>query len=291
MSRSCGTRTHTGQLHKKVNHVTLNPAATALTDLLAQPSPTLGVFWPAGWPTATAAIDTLRALIEAGAQYVEVGARQAQRGPALADAISTVSEIARPHRVPVAVRAHWDTLARIGPVGAAAALAKAGAGAVIIPDLPQNQVGLWANAAQWSGLLTPRIAFGRATETRLATVCRAATGWVFTPSALTPTGYPGGPDLPGLREVIPRIRTTTALPVMIGAGRCEVPQAVQLSRLANALLVGSALIHRVQATPGPDGRTHAATYITDLAKALQAEHAALTDALPPRGQRVGGVQR
>jgi tryptophan synthase alpha chain len=260
--------------------MTLNPAATALTTLLCERSPTLGVFWPAGWPTTTAAVDTLRALIEAGAQYVEVGAGTATRPvghSALADAITTVSAIARPTGVPVAVRAPWDALARVGPVAAAAALARAGAGAVVIPDLPERSVELWAAAARGAGLHAPRVAFHRSTDARLGTVCRAASGWVFTPATDTPTGFPGGPDLAGLRTFMPRLRSTTRLPVVIGAGRCSVARAVRVSRFADAVLVGSPLIQRVQATPGPDGRTHAAAYVTELAAAFQAEHAALTE--------------
>ena len=263
---------------------TLNPAATAMTALLTRTGPALGVFWPAGWPTTATAVNTLRAMIEAGAQYVEIGAGTAARHTdrpagrsALADAITTASEIARPHGVPVVVRARWDALARIGPVGAATALARAGAGAVVIPDLPRDHVDLWANAARWAGLLTPRVAFRRATDARLAAVCRAATGWVFAPAADTPAGFPGGLGLAGRRDFVPRIRAATELPVVIGAGRCEVRRAVQLSRCADAVLVGPVPIRHMQNTPGPDGRTHAVAYVTDLAKALRAEHAALTE--------------
>lgn len=268
------------------------PAAGAMTTLLARPSPALGVFWPAGWPTLTGGIDILRALVDAGAEWVEVGAGTSQG--ALADAITTVNGLAK-CRMPVAVRAYWEVLARVGPVGAAAALAKAGTGGVIVPDLPEAQVAMWASAARWSGgMHTPRIAFRRVTDSRLAAVCRAASGWVVTSAVDTArTGVPGGPDLPGLRDFVPRIRAVTDLPVVVGAGRSSVARAVQISRIADAVLVGSALIQRVQATPGPDGRAHAAAYVRDLGSAMRAERAALPAqagadrARPAVGQRPG----
>ncbi len=220
---------------------------------------------------------------------MEIGAGPARHTgeSALADAITTVSEITSHHGVPVVVRAHWDALARVGPVSAATALARAGAGAITVPDLPQIHADLWAATTHRAGLLAPRVAFRRATDTRLATVCRAATGWIVAPATDTPTGYPGGPDLTGLRDFVPRIRAVTRLPVVIGAGRCEVSRAVQLSRLADAVLVGSALIQRVQATPGPDGRAHATAYVTTLAKALHAQRAALPELTGPT--RAGGA--
>lgn len=247
------------------------PPTTAMTALLSRPAPALGVFWPAAWPTTTASIDALHTMIEAGAEYVEVGAGTDPGQPVLADVIATAGGIVRTRsRVPVAVRVYWDVLAQASPTVAAAALARAGVSAITVPDLPAADVSLWIHTATRSGLYTPRVAWPVVTDSRLATVCRGATGWICTSAADTRT------RAPGLREFVPRIRATTRLPIVIGTGRATVGQAVRISRLANAILVGTTLLQRVRAAPGPKGRAHAAQYVEALAGALRAEYAART---------------
>nr|AHE39475.1 Tryptophan synthase, alpha subunit [Streptomyces sp. F2] len=106
-----------------------------------------------------------------------------------------------------------------------------------------------------------------ATDQRLASVCAAASGMVYAPATTGVTGSQG-PLHPGLPAFVDRLRTLTHLPVGVGIGVSTAQQAALVGTYADAVIVGSAFIRAIEATPGPAGALQAALLAQHLADGL-----------------------
>jgi tryptophan synthase alpha chain len=122
--------------------------------------------------------------------------------------------------------------------------AEAGADALILPDLPPEEAGGIAAAAAARGVALVFLLAPTSTEARRRAACAAATGFVYFVSV---TGVTGArrelpPELPGL---LGTVRAESPVPVVVGFGISEPGQARELSRLADGVVVGSALVSRI----------------------------------------------
>jgi tryptophan synthase alpha chain len=99
------------------------------------------------------------------------------------------------------------------------------------------------------------------TEERIKAVARHATGFVYLVSV---TGITGARDElpPGLLEFVERVRRHTDLPLAVGFGISTGPQAASVARIAEGVIVGSAL---VKAAGSADGVNAVRTLAEQLA--------------------------
>lgn len=128
------------------------------------------------------------------------------------------------------------------------ALAAAGVSGVLIPDLPGSATATWGAAARAASLHTVILVAPHASSSELARISARTTGLEYAPATLGVTGAqrPLSADLP---RVIYRLRTATSLSVGVGIGVSTPAQAARLSAHADAVVIGSALIRHMQATP------------------------------------------
>ena len=166
--------------------------------------------------------------------------------------------------VPLAVMLYYNTVFHMGHERFASELVAAGVAAAIVPDLPLEEVGPWADAADAAGVETVMLAAPTAPDERLPRVCARARGFVYAVGLLGVTGERTA--LASSATVIAaRLKAVTDKPVLVGVGIGTADHAVEASAVADGVVVGSALVRRLLEGADPEG---AAAFVGELRAAL-----------------------
>jgi tryptophan synthase alpha chain len=224
-------------------------------------------------------LDVVRAVAAAGADAVEVGlpfSDPVMDGPVIQEASARslaagatpaglVAELASADAgVPLVVMTSYNLVFRAGHRRFARSLAEAGVTGAILPDLPLEELGDWARAADDAGVDTILLVAPTTPEQRLAAICDRSRGWVYAVGHLGVTGE--RTTLSSSAALIgKRVKAVTDTPVLIGIGVSTPDQAAQAATAADGVIVGSALVRRLLAGAGPDG---AASFVSELRAAL-----------------------
>jgi tryptophan synthase alpha chain len=143
---------------------------------------------------------------------------------------------------------------------------QAGVSGAIVPDVPLEEVGPWAAAADEAGVETVLLAAPTAPDERLPRVCARSRGFVYAVGLLGITGERD--HLASTATVIAkRLKAVTDLPVLVGVGVSTPEQAVDVCREADGVVVGSALVRRLLEGGGPEA---AAALVGEFRAALDA---------------------
>ncbi len=217
-----------------------------------------------GYPDRATSLAALHALADAGADVIELGipysdpladgqvirdaadeARSAAGGAfGLAETIDLAREFlgeAGESSPPVVLMGYLNPLMRMGLPKAAAAMREAGVSGVIVPDLPPDMAGPWLAAS--AGIDTVFLAAPTSTPERLAKVGAMSSGFVYCVSTAGVTGERS--ELPAeLGELVARVKAATSLPVAVGFGVSTPEQARTVARIADGVVVGSAIVRR-----------------------------------------------
>ena len=161
---------------------------------------------------------------------------------------------------------YWNPVDRYGVRAFARDLAAAGGSGLITPDLTIEEAGSWLDAAGEHDLDRVFLVAPSSTGERIATVTRACRGFVYAASLMGTTGARDAVsgDAAGL---VARTREHTDLPVAVGLGVSNGPQAAQVAAFADGVIVGSAFVRRLLEA---DNSAAAAQAIADLTAELSA---------------------
>jgi tryptophan synthase alpha chain len=204
----------------------------------------------------------MRAIEQAGADVIEVGVPfsdpladgpiiQASSQQALSHGVTfnrTLELISRAAlSVPVVLFTYLNPVMAAGR-DALTRAADAGAHGVLITDLP---VGADPEREAWLGdspLAFIRLVAPTTPADRMAEIARHGSGFVYLISRLGVTGVRN--DLPPeLGSTIGRLRAVTALPICVGFGISRADQAAAVGRLADGVVVGSAIVRAAGESP------------------------------------------
>lgn len=226
-------------------------------------------------------LDVVRAVADAGADAIEIGipfSDPVMDGPVIQvaseralDAGATPQSILTKLRegdigAPLAVMTYYNICFHMGHERFAESLRDAGVSAAILPDLPLEEVGPWAEVADRVGVETVMLAAPTAPDERLPRVCDRARGFVYAVGLLGVTGE--REELAASATVIAtRLKAVTDKPVLVGVGISTPEQAVETCRVADGVVVGSALVRRLLDGEGPTG---AAKLVESFRSALDA---------------------
>ncbi|MFB6580068.1 tryptophan synthase subunit alpha [Streptomyces sp. NPDC056402] len=218
----------------------------------------LVAYLPAGFPTVDGAIEAVKAVIEGGADVVEIGLPHSdpvldgaiiqtaddialRGGVKIADVIRTVREAHEATGAPVLVMTYWNPIDRYGVERFTAELAAAGGAGCILPDLPVQESALWREHADKHGLATVFVVAPSSKDARLATITAAGSGFVYAASLM---GVTGTRESVGnqAQDLVRRTRATTELPVCVGLGVSNAVQAKEVAGFADGVIVGSAFV-------------------------------------------------
>ncbi len=168
--------------------------------------------------------------------------------------------------VPPVVMTYYNTVFRYGHERFASSLASAGVAGAIVPDLPLEEVGPWAAAADAAGVETILLAAPTASDERLARICERARGWVYGVGLLGVTGERAELARSAL-DIAARLKAVTDKPVLVGVGVSNAEQAAEVAAVADGVIVGSALVRRLLDGGGAEA---AAAFVSELRAGLDA---------------------
>ena len=223
--------------------------------------------------------DVVRAVIDAGADAVEVGIpfsdpimdgrtiqeasqRALDLGATPIGVIDALAQIDAP--VPLIVMTYYNLVGHMGHRRAALALQQAGVAGAILPDLPLDELDGWGDAADAHDVATVLLAAPTTPDDRLKAICERSRGFVYGVSLLGVTGERS--NLPAhAAQMGKRCKAVTDRPVLLGVGISTPDQAAEAATHADGVIVGSALVRRLLEGGGP---VEAAAFVGALRAAL-----------------------
>jgi tryptophan synthase alpha chain len=222
-------------------------------------------YMTAGFPTVNEGIAAIQAMLNSGADIVEVGLPHSdpvldgpviqaaadialRGGVRIADVIRTVREAYQATGKPVLVMSYWNPIARYGAERFGRELAEAGGAGCILPDLPVQESALWRESAARHGLATVFVAAPSTTDERLRELTAAGTGFVYASSLMGVTGVREAVNA-AASSLARRIRAVTELPVCVGIGISNAAQVAQVAGFADGVIVASALVKAILGAP------------------------------------------
>ncbi|MEX0884923.1 MAG: tryptophan synthase subunit alpha [Phycisphaeraceae bacterium] len=254
-------------------------------DLRARRAKALMPFITAGDPDVATTAELLPALEQAGASVVEIGfpfsdpiadgpviqasmTHALDRGLRVAHIFEHVAGVRDRVGLGLVAMVSYSIVHRWGVDRFARDAAAAGFDALLIPDLPVDSAGEARDATHDAGLALSMLVAPTTPDARAAEIARAASGFLYVLSRAGVTGERA--ELPAeLPARIGRLRDATDLPIAVGFGIASGEQVRQVVRVADAAIVGSAIVRRVAEHRDAD-RTAIIEQVASLTRELAA---------------------
>ena len=216
----------------------------------------------AGDPDAATALAIVKGLPAAGADIIELGfpfsdpmaegppiQRAAQRALAKGMTLKGTLNLARAFRdgdddTPVIMMGYTNPLVTWGYDAFARDAAEAGIDGIIVVDLPPEEADPLADALDANQLSLIRLATPTTDDKRLPVVINRTSGFVYYVSVTGVTGVKEA-DAATVAPHVERVRKASGLPVAVGFGIKTPERAAAIARVADAVVVGSALVDEV----------------------------------------------
>ena len=221
-------------------------------------------FVTAGDPAPGVTVPLMHAMVEAGANIIELGVPFSDPmadGPVIQRAneralmhhisLHDVLEMVRQFRdkdqlTPVVLMGYLNPIEVWGYSAFADAAAAAGVDGVITVDIPPEEAGEFVQSLRGKQIDPIFLLAPTSTPDRIQRICDSASGFVYYVSIKGITGA-ANLDVDGVAVKLDEIRKHTKLPLGVGFGIKDAQTAKAVSRVADAVIVGSALVNRVEA--------------------------------------------
>ncbi|QZH74457.1 MAG: tryptophan synthase subunit alpha [Erythrobacter sp.] len=254
---------------------------TRLSTTFSAPHPALVCFITAGDGDTAANLD---ALVKGGADVIELGMpftdpmadgpaiqaaniRSLGAGTKTADVLAIAASFrARHPEVPLVLMGYANPMLRRGPEWFAEALTQAGIDGVICVDLAPEEDEDLGPALRQAGISLIRLATPTTDAARLPAVLHGSSGFLYYVAVAGITGMQQA-AIESIEANVARIKAHTDLPVAVGFGVREPVQAAAIARVADGVVVGSALVELV-ARHGVDAPEHLRELTARLAEAV-----------------------
>jgi len=235
---------------------------TRFAELKEQNRAALVTFVTAGDPNYAASLAILKGLPAAGADVIELGMpftdpmadgpaiqlaniRALEGGQDLAKTLQMVREFrAGEQATPLVLMGYFNPIHKYGVARFIAEAKEAGVDGLIVVDLPPEHNVDLCDPAQAAGIDFIRLTTPTTDDKRLPKVLNGSSGFVYYVSVAGVTGA-GAATLEHVEQAVTRLRRHTDLPISIGFGIRTPEHAATIARLADGVVVGSALIDQI----------------------------------------------
>ena len=164
--------------------------------------------------------------------------------------LATVADIRRDSQVPIVLYIYFNLLHRVGLAKFVEDAAAAGVDGLLVLDLPPEEADEYEQLMTRAGMCPIWLVAPTTPESRVERIVRRAKGFIYYVSREGVTGMQTSVSST-IAEMTARIRRHSDLPIAVGFGISNAEQAREVARHAEAIVVGSAIVHRV-ATLGHD---------------------------------------
>jgi len=246
-------------------------------------------FVTAGDPEPSVTVPLMHALVRAGANIVELGVpfsdpmadgpviqrsseRALARGMTLKRVLEMVTEFRRDDAdTPVVLMGYLNPFEVAGYERFAEAAASAGVDGILTVDLPPEEADGFRDALRGRGIDLIFLLAPNSDEQRIARICAQASGFVYYVSLKGVTGA-AHLDVADVESKVKRIKALTELPVGVGFGIRDGETAARVAAVSDAVVVGSALIIKMEASMNTPSRIpdEVAALISSMRTAMDA---------------------
>ena len=241
----------------------MNRIRDCFTALKARKRAALIPFVTAGDPGPGVTVPLMHAMVGAGADIIELGVpfsdpmadgpviqraseRALEHHTSLSDVLSMVREFREQDQgTPVVLMGYLNPIETMGYGAFAEAAARAGVDGVLTVDIPPEEAADLVGHLHEVGIAPIFLIAPTTTEARIRKICNAASGFVYYVSVKGITGA-SNLDVAEVAAKLEPIRKATKLPVGVGFGIKDAATAAAVSAIADAVVVGSALVSRVE---------------------------------------------
>jgi tryptophan synthase alpha chain len=252
-----------------------------LQSAFAKPHPALITFITAGDGDTSANLD---ALVAGGADVIELGMpftdpmadgpaiqaanlRSLESGTTTADIFAIAAKFRTRHPdVPLVLMGYANPMTIRGPEWFADACARAGVDGVICVDIPVEEDDSLGDALRFRDIAVIRLATPTTDAARLPQILSNATGFLYYVSVAGITGLQQAAQV-SIDEAVARLKAGTELPVAVGFGIRTPQQAADIARVADGVVVGSAIVELI-AQHGLSAAGPVRAFVATLAEAI-----------------------
>ena len=231
----------------------------------------LVLYLTAGDPNLDATGKILVALDRAGADLIELGVpfsdpladgpviqraseRAVRAGASLQKILELLPGWRRVVRGPMILFTYYNPILQYGLEDFSRDAARAGIDGALVVDLTPEESGDYVAAMRSQNLDTVFLAAPTSTDERLARIAGLSTGFLYL---ISRTGVTGERQQlsSSLRSLVERVRRLTALPLALGFGISNPEQVREVQSLADAAVVGSALVRAIEDRYATEGES------------------------------------
>lgn len=242
----------------------------------------LVVFLTAGFPDIEATLELVPALVEAGADIVELGVpfsdplaegpviqessfKALQEQVTLKDCLSLVEALrSQVGETPLMLMGYYNPIHSYGLARFAQDAEQKGVDGLIVVDLPEFEVAPLRDQCALHNIPIIPLLAPTSTDESISAACAKATGFVYCVSVTGVTGARTEVSHRGF-ELLERVRAKTSLPLAVGFGISNREHVEEVGRRAEAAVVGSALIKVMLESPRDELVDRASRFVAELA--------------------------
>ena len=239
----------------------------------------------AGDPHPSLTVPLMRALVEAGADILELGVpfsdpmadgpvvqraseRALRHGVGLSDVLSMVKDFRKADpATPVVLMGYANPLEAMGAERFVAAAKSAGVDGVIVVDYPPEECREFAALARENDIDPIFLLAPTSTGKRIEEVARNGSGYLYYVSLRGVTGA-ANIDFSEIKERIPAIRKATRMPIGVGFGIRDAQSAQRVAEAADAVVIGSRIIQEIEAAGAEQAVSRVKAFLKPIRRAL-----------------------
>jgi tryptophan synthase alpha chain len=241
----------------------------------------------AGDPHADGTVEIMRAMAAAGADIIELGIpfsdpmadgpviqKAGERALARGIGMPQVLAMARAFRdrdaeTPLVLMGYANPIERYGVERFVADAKSAGVDGVLVVDYPPEECVDFAAALRRNAMDPIFLIAPTSSDARIARVAESGSGYVYHVSLKGVTGA-GHFDIDAVKHMIPRIKAHVSLPVGVGFGIRDAQTARAVADVADAVVIGSALVQLLETASPDEAPGVAARFVAGIRSALDA---------------------
>lgn len=235
------------------------------------------------FPDRGSSAEIINTMLRCGADAVEIGvpfSDPVMDGPVIQETsrialssgatprgiLSLAEETRRSTDKPLLLMSYYNPILKYGLRDFARDAVDSGVDAVVIPDLPVEEMGPWRNECGAAGLDTVAFCSITTSQERTRLASEASSGFMYCVALLGTTGPREALD-PELPAFIRRVRANSSCPLALGLGISSPEQCGSAGVLVDGVVVGSALMRAV--SPGGRGIDELGKMVAELALSLE----------------------
>ena len=218
----------------------------------------LSIYFSAGYPNLNDTVQIIQDLEKSGVDMIEIGLpfsdpladgptiqkageRALENGMTVLGTFAAAKALRQTSDKALFIMTYYNPILATGEEAFVAGAVAAGVDGLILPDLPPDEADTLIPIAEKAGLKLTFLLAPTSTQDRIDLVTASSTGFVY---AVSVTGVTGARV--GIPEEVPlmvaKIKASTSKPVAVGFGVSNFETAQAVARVADGVVVGSALV-------------------------------------------------